>query len=114
MMVDQSIPKNNKKLMFDLYNRQAKSQWRPSSLDISSFENVRPGINPLFLSQNIAQKLGIKKDYKNVKESPNEISHLVSIINKLRRFSEQYLPEKKIPSTHAKAKSLSANERELQ
>ncbi|KAI9195326.1 hypothetical protein LWI28_013858 [Acer negundo] len=25
--------------------------------DISSFENVKPGINPLFLSQNIAQKL---------------------------------------------------------
>jgi hypothetical protein len=28
----------------------------PSSLLINSFENVSPGINPLFLSQNIAQK----------------------------------------------------------
>lgn len=40
-----------------LYSRQAKSQWRPSSLEISSFENVKPGMSPLFLSQNMAQKL---------------------------------------------------------
>jgi hypothetical protein len=48
---------------------------RPSSLDINSFENVSPGIKPLFFNQNIAQ---------------NE-------------------PEKNIPSTHAKATSLTAN-----
>jgi len=48
---------------------------RPSSLDITSFENVSPGIKPLFFNQNIAQ---------------NE-------------------PEKNIPSTHAKATSLTAN-----
>jgi len=41
---------------------------------MSSFEKVRPGISPLFLSQKIEQKL----------------------------------PEKKIPSTAAKATSLSA------
>jgi hypothetical protein len=29
----------------------------PSSLLISSFEKVSPGIRPLFFSQNIAQKL---------------------------------------------------------
>jgi hypothetical protein len=59
-----------------LYKRHAKSQWSPSSLDISSFEKVKPGIRPLFFSQKMAQKL----------------------------------PEKKIPSTHAKATSLTAND----
>lgn len=34
--------------------RQAKSVCRPSSREINSFENVNPGINPLFLSQKIA------------------------------------------------------------
>jgi len=53
---------------------QAKSQCKPSSLEISSLEKVRPGINYLFFNQKIAQKL----------------------------------PEKKIPSTEAKAISLSA------
>ena len=43
------------------YNKQAKSQCRPSSLEISSLENVKPGINPLFLSQKIAQKFPEKK-----------------------------------------------------
>jgi hypothetical protein len=37
--------------------RQAKSQCSPSSLDISSFENVKTGIKPLFLSQKMVQKL---------------------------------------------------------
>ena len=50
------------------YSSHAKSQCS-SSRAISSFENVRPGINPRFLSQNRAQKE----------------------------------PEKKMPSTHAKA-----------
>ena len=59
-----------------LCNKQAKSQCNPSSRDISSFENVKPGIKPRFFNQNIAQ---------------NE-------------------PEKKIPSTAAKATSLCANE----
>ena len=44
------------------YNKQAKSQCRPSSLEISSLDNVKPGINPLFLSQKIAQKLPEKKN----------------------------------------------------
>jgi hypothetical protein len=33
----------------------------PSSLLINSFENVKPGINPLFFNQKIAQKLPEKK-----------------------------------------------------
>ena len=33
----------------------------PSSLEISSFEKVSPGIKPLFFSQNIEQKLPEKK-----------------------------------------------------
>lgn len=33
----------------------------PSSLEINSFEKVRPGIRPLFLIQKIAQKLPEKK-----------------------------------------------------
>jgi len=48
----------------------------PSSLEISSFEKVRPGMRPLFLSQKI----------------------------------EQNEPEKNIPSTAAKATSLSAKD----
>mmetsp|Transcript_26167 Transcript_26167/g.66464 ORF Transcript_26167/g.66464 Transcript_26167/m.66464 type:complete len:213 (-) Transcript_26167:457-1095(-) len=57
------------------YNRQAKSQCRPSSRLMSSFEKVRPGMRPRFLSQKMAQ---------------NE-------------------PEKKMPSTHAKASRRCAN-----
>merc|ERR1719242_191982 len=42
-------------LFFRWWNmRQAKSVCRPSSREINSFENVNPGINPLFLSQKIA------------------------------------------------------------
>ena len=59
-----------------LYRRQAKSVCIPSSLLISSFEKVSPGIRPRFFIQKIAQKL----------------------------------PEKKMPSTHAKATSLSGKE----
>ena len=44
-----------------LYRRQAKSVCIPSSLLINSFENVSPGIRPLFFNQNIAQKLPEKK-----------------------------------------------------
>lgn len=57
-----------------LYSRHAKSVCRPSSLEMSSLEKVRPGIKPRFFSQNIEQKL----------------------------------PEKWMPSTQAKATSLSA------
>ena len=39
----------------------AKSQCKPSSLEISSLENVKPGNKPRFLSQNIEQKLPEKK-----------------------------------------------------
>ena len=56
-----------------LYIKQAKSQCRPSSRLMSSFEKVSPGISPLFFSQKIAAKE----------------------------------PEKKIPSTAAKAIILS-------
>ena len=34
-----------------LYSRHAKSQCMPSSREMSSLLNVRPGIKPLFLSQ---------------------------------------------------------------
>jgi hypothetical protein len=37
------------------WSKHAKSQCSPSSLLINSFEKVKPGINPRFLSQNIAQ-----------------------------------------------------------
>ena len=56
------------------YSVHAKSQCRPSSLEINSFEKVKPGISPRFLSQKSAQKE----------------------------------PEKKMPSTHAKATSRCA------
>lgn len=63
-------------LCFNLvYKRQAKSQCNPSSLLISSLENVKPGIKPRFFSQNM----------------------------------EANDPEKKIPSTAAKAIILSPN-----
>jgi hypothetical protein len=55
-------------------SRHAKSVWRPSSLEINSFEKVNPGIKPRFLSQ---------------KMEANE-------------------PEKKMPSTAAKAIKRSA------
>uniref|UniRef100_A0AAG5D4I2 Uncharacterized protein n=1 Tax=Anopheles atroparvus TaxID=41427 RepID=A0AAG5D4I2_ANOAO len=41
--------------------RQAKSQCRPSSREISSFEKVKPGIRPRFFSQKMAAKLPLKK-----------------------------------------------------
>lgn len=53
----QIIKKEYEREKFYLYRRQAKSQCRPSSLEISSFENVKPGIKPLFLSQKMEQKL---------------------------------------------------------
>ena len=56
-------------------NRQAKSVCRPSSREINSLENVRPGMRPRFLSQKIEAKD----------------------------------PEKKMPSTAAKAMRRSAN-----
>ena len=81
---------------------------------MSSFEKVRPGINPLFLSQNMAQKLTAK---------PNELKKIFmmqSLIKQVKQgllhigfTSDNYLPEKKIPSIQAKATSLSANEFEL-
>ncbi|KAH9511215.1 hypothetical protein DERF_009686 [Dermatophagoides farinae] len=41
--------------------RHAKSQCNPSSREINSFENVRPGIRPRFLSQKIAANEPEKK-----------------------------------------------------
>lgn len=43
------------------YNKQAKSQCRPSSREMSSLEKVRPGMRPRFLSQKMAQKEPEKK-----------------------------------------------------
>jgi hypothetical protein len=40
---------------------QAKSQCNPSSLEISSFEKVNPGIKPLFFNQKIEQNEPEKK-----------------------------------------------------
>ena len=37
-----------------LYNKHAKSAWRPSSREMSSFEKVSPGIKPRFFSQKMA------------------------------------------------------------
>src|SRR6185312_13624791 len=58
-----------------LYNKQAKSQCKPSSREINSLLKLKPGIKPRFFNQNI----------------------------------EQNEPEKKIPSTAAKAIKRSAN-----
>ena len=43
------------------WRRHAKSQCRPSSRLMSSFEKQRPGMRPLFFSQKIAQKDPEKK-----------------------------------------------------
>lgn len=92
-----------------LYKRQAKSQWRPSSLDISSFEKVKPGIRALFLSQKMAQKLS--------HITCNAYTYEVCLIFKsyiVAETGKRYLPEKKIPSTHAKATSRTAKDIGLQ
>jgi len=64
-----------------LYKRQAKSVCKPSSRDISSFEKVKPGINDLFFSQNIEQKLPENKipstAEKATRRSANEFSLLI-------------------------------------
>ena len=39
----------------------AKSQCKPSSLEINSLEKVKPGIRPLFFNQKIEQKEPEKK-----------------------------------------------------
>lgn len=39
------------------YSKHAKSQCKPSSLDINSLEKVSPGMMPRFLSQKMEQKL---------------------------------------------------------
>jgi hypothetical protein len=44
-----------------VYNKQAKSQCKPSSLEINSFEKESPGINPRFFNQKIEQKEPEKK-----------------------------------------------------
>ena len=88
-----------------LYMRQAKSQWRPSSLLISSFEKVRPDISPLGRGRKERSVTG--KLFKKVKSNP-----------KNRRFSNRFLsqkmaakePEKNIPSTAANAMILSPKE----
>src|ERR1700746_1818057 len=44
-----------------LYNKQAKSQCKPSSREINSLLKLRPGINPRFFNQKIEQKEPEKK-----------------------------------------------------
>ena len=67
-------------LFFNILNNSTANSWCiPSSRLISSLLKHKPGSNPLFFNQKMAQKL----------------------------------PEKNIPSTHAKANNLSANGRFL-
>ena len=40
---------------------QAKSQCKPSSREMSSFEKLNPGIKPRFFNQKMEQKLPLKK-----------------------------------------------------
>mmetsp|Transcript_2762 Transcript_2762/g.7158 ORF Transcript_2762/g.7158 Transcript_2762/m.7158 type:complete len:252 (+) Transcript_2762:620-1375(+) len=49
------------RLFIRLCRRQAKSQCRPSSREMSSLEKVRPGMRPRFFSQKMAQKEPEKK-----------------------------------------------------
>lgn len=54
-----------------LYIRQAKSVCMPSSLDISSFEKVRPGKRPLFLNQNMEQNEPENKTPSTIEKAIN-------------------------------------------
>lgn len=67
----------------------------PSSLEISSLENVSPGIKPRFLSQKIEAKDPVSSFDERMTDAT---SNLVRMEN---------VPEKKIPSTAAKAISRS-------
>jgi len=64
-----------------LYNKHANSVWRPSSLEMNSFEKVSPGIKPHFLIQKIAQNDPEKKipstDANAIKRSANELESLI-------------------------------------
>jgi len=108
--------------------RQAKSQCNPSSVEMSSFENVKPGIRPLFFNQKIAQKLYRTKKHElrttskqaplqKIQTSKQPRKHTLLCMIRfqlcLNFRAELYLPEKKIPSTQAKAKILSAKVSEL-
>src|SRR5690606_487966 len=55
MMISRIISLDSLFLMWSLYNKQAKSQCIPSSLEINSLEKVNPGIIPLFFNQKIEQ-----------------------------------------------------------
>lgn len=75
----------------------------PSSREISSFENVSPGIRPRFLSQKIDAKEPAPRlqscQYSNGAASPSRAAGS--------------LPEKKMPSTAANATRRSANVTDL-
>lgn len=57
-------------------NRQAKSVCKPSSLEISSLEKVRPGINYLFFNQKMAQKEPLKKIPSTAAKATNLVAKL--------------------------------------
>ena len=63
-----------------LWRSTANSVWRASSLDISSFENVSPGMSPRFLSQNMLQN----EPEKNI---PSTHANATSRVAKLLRLS---------------------------
>lgn len=57
-------------------SRQANLVWRPSSLDINSFEKQSPGITPFVLNQNIEAK----DEEKNIPSTAaNAISRVANV-----------------------------------
>ena len=93
---------------------------------MSSFEKVSPGMIPRFLSQKIEQKLySTSKSFafqvsdenrSMLQETQQAIRNrdaIVTVFDEVLLIASaelSYLPEKKMPSTTAKATSRSANE----
>jgi hypothetical protein len=65
-------------------NRQAKSVCRPSSREMSSLENVNPGIRPRFLSQ----KMDANEPEKKI---PSTAANAIKRSAKVERSSEIHL-----------------------
>ena len=61
------------------YSRQAKSQWRPSSREMSSLEKVRPCMRPRFLSQKMLQKEPLKKMPSTQPHATSRVANEVSL-----------------------------------
>ena len=61
------------------YSRQAKSQWRPSSREMSSLEKVRPCMRPRFLSQKMLQKEPLKKMPSTHPQATSRVANEVSL-----------------------------------